>query len=155
MENIIIRKAKRFDIPDILVIENFCFTEEAFSKCQFDYLITKSNGAFYVIEHNNKLIAYISLLFNTRTRNLRLYSLAIHPEYRKLNLGSRLLDESVKFALEINAKKISLEVNIYNNVALKLYRKFNFTIKKIKPSYYHDGSDAYYMVKDDFKLTNI
>jgi len=155
MENIIIRKAKRSDIPDILVIENFCFTEEAFSKSQFDYLITKSNGVFYVIKSNNKIIAYICLLFNRSTRNVRLYSLAIHPQYRKQQLGSKLLGEGVKFALECNAKRICLEVNIYNNVALNLYKKFNFTTKKIKPNYYHDGSDAYYMVKDDFKLTNI
>jgi len=150
MEDIIITNAKRSDISDILVIENFCFAEDAFSKSQFDYLITKSNGAFYLIKSDNKIIAYICLLFNVRTRNVRLYSLAIHPDYRKQQLGSRLLDESIKFAVNNNANKISLEVNIYNNVALNLYKKFNFNTKRIIPNYYHDGSDAYYMVKDDF-----
>jgi len=150
MEDILITNAKRSDISDILVIENFCFAEDAFSKSQFDYLITKSNGAFYVIKSDSKIIAYICLLFNITTRNVRLYSLAIHPDYRKRKLGSMLMQESIKFAVKCNANKISLEVNIYNNVALSLYKKFNFKTKRIKTNYYHDGSDAYYMVKDDF-----
>ena len=69
-----IRKAELADIPAILKIEQVCFQEDSFSKQQFVYLIVRSKGAFYVVQEEDRLIAYVSLLFHEGTRYLRAIS---------------------------------------------------------------------------------
>lgn len=142
---ILIRKAQLGDLPAILEMEHLCFAEDSFSSDQFIYLITKGKGAFYVAETSGKLAAYLSLSFNSRTRNLRIYSIAVHPDYRGLKLGQLLMDKTFEYATEHNVRKITLEVKVTNHPAIGLYRKNGFEATHIICKYYHDGSDAYKM----------
>lgn len=141
----IIREAKSSDLTDILEIEVVSFGSDSFSKKQFIYLITKAKGAFYVVQDGEKVVAYISLSFHSGTRNLRIYSIAVHPDYRSKKLGQVLIDKAIEFARTREAKKITLEVKVSNTAAIRLYQKNGFEPISIKCNYYHDGSDAYYM----------
>lgn len=140
-----IRKAELADIPAILKIEQVCFQEDSFSKQQFVYLIVRSKGAFYVVQEEDRLIAYVSLLFHEGTRYLRVYSIAVHPDFRGKSLGQRLMEQTARVACEYKAEKITLEVKESNTPAIGLYMKNGFIPAGIKPCYYHDGSDAIYM----------
>ena len=47
------------------------------------------------------------------------------------------------------AKKIrfiTLEVRVSNTPAINFYKKHGFEIETVKPHYYDNGEDAYYMV---------
>ena len=145
MEPIIVRKAQQADIPAILEIEWGCFQEDSFSKEQFAYLISRSKGTFYVMMEEDRVIAYVSLLFHGGTRYLRIYSIAVHPDYRGRGLGQVLMDQTIQTAGECKATKITLEVKVTNTSAIGLYMKNGFIPAGIKPCYYHDGSDAIYM----------
>ena len=134
MEPIIVRKAQQADIPAILEIEWECFREDSFSK-----------GIFYVMMEADRVIAYVSLLFHGGTRYLRIYSIAVHPDYRGRELGQVLMDQTIQTAGECKAAKITLEVKVTNTSAIGLYMKNGFIPVGIKPCYYHDGSDAIYM----------
>lgn len=103
-----IRKAELADIPAILEIEQVCFQEDSFSKQQFAYLIVRSKGAFYVVQEEDRLIAYVSLLFHEGTRYLRVYSIAVHPDFRGKSLGQRLMEQTARVACEYKAEKITL-----------------------------------------------
>ena len=142
MEPIIVRKAQQADIPAILEIEWECFREDSFSKEQFAYLISRSEGTFYVMMEADRVIAYVSLLFHGGTRYLRIYSIAVHPDYRGRGLGQVLMDQTIQTAGECKAAKITLEVKVTNTSAIGLYMKNGFIPAGIKPCYYHDGSDA-------------
>lgn len=145
MEPIVVRKAQQADIPAILEIEWECFREDSFSKEQFAYLISRSKGTFYVMMEADRVIAYVSLLFHGGTRYLRIYSIAVHPDYRGRGLGQILMDQTIQTAGECKATKITLEVKVTNTSAIGLYMKNGFIPAGIKPCYYHDGSDAIYM----------
>ena len=75
-----LRQAKAGDIPAILEIEQECFQEDSFSREQFVYLICRSKGTFYVVVEQERIIAYVSLLFHAGTRYLRIYS-GVKPNY--------------------------------------------------------------------------
>lgn len=83
-----LRQAKAGDIPAILEIEQECFQEDSFSREQFVYLICRSKGTFYVVVEQERIIAYVSLLFHAGTRYLRIYSIAVHPDCRGRKLDS-------------------------------------------------------------------
>lgn len=140
-----LRQAKVGDIPAILEIEQECFHEDSFSREQFVYLICRSKGTFYVVVEQERMIAYVSLLFHAGTRYLRIYSIAVHPDYRGRKLGQLLMERTIETALDCRAVKITLEVKESNTPAIKLYMKNGFIPVGVKPNYYHDGSDAIYM----------
>lgn len=146
MDNgIVIREAQLGDLPAILEMEYLCFAEDSFTSTQFAYLIAKGKGAFYVAETADRLAAYLSLSFNSRTRILRIYSIAVHPDCRGLKLGQLLMDQTFKYAREHNVRKITLEVKVTNYAAIGLYKKYDFEVTHIICNYYHDGSNAYKM----------
>ena len=148
-----VRKAQQIDIPAILEIEWECFREDSFSKEQFAYLISRSKGTFYVMMEGDRVIAYVSLLFHGGTRYLRIYSIAVHPDFRGKGLGQALMDQTIRTADEcmglglaaLFAKDIVRGVKVTNAAAIALYMKNGFIPAGIKPCYYHDGSDAIYM----------
>ena len=130
MEPIVVRKAQQADIPAILEIEWECFREDSFSKEQFAYLISRSKGTFYVMMEEDRVIAYVSLLFHGGTRYLRIYSIAVHPDYRGRGLGQILMDQTIQTAGECKATKITLEVKVTNTSAIGLYMKNEVVSKR-------------------------
>lgn len=142
---IIVRQAVVTDLDTILEIETTCFGADSFSRQQFIYLITQAKGIFYVITYEEKVIAYISLISNARTRNLRIYSVAVHPDSRGKKLGQLLIDKAIEYAELRQLRKITLEVNVTNKPAIGLYLKNKFEHTRIIENYYADGSNAYYM----------
>lgn len=142
----IIRPATLADISTILEIENLCFDSDQFTKKQFVYLIVKSKGSFYLVQYEGKTVAYLSLLSHAQTNNLRIYSIAVSPEVRGKKIGTLLINKAIEYARLHGNKAITLEVKVSNEAAIGLYEKMGFVKKNIKRCYYHDGSDAYYMV---------
>jgi ribosomal protein S18 acetylase RimI-like enzyme len=58
-------------------------------------------------------IAYIFLLY-------------VNPEYRRLGIGTALMEEGQNWALSNKYKQISLQTFINNQIALKLYQNLGF-----------------------------
>ena len=144
-QRFILRLAEIDDIPSIMEIEQICFDKDSFSKRQFVYLISQAKGYFCVVEYQQRVGGYFSVLINQRACSLRIYSIAVHPDYRGRGLGQVLMDQTIQTAGECKAAKITLEVKVTNTSAIGLYMKNGFIPVGIKPCYYHDGSDAIYM----------
>ena len=141
----ILRPAVINDIPSIMEIEQICFDLDSFSKRQFAYLISQAKGYFYVAEYRQRVGGYFSALINQRACSLRIYSIAIHPDFRGRRVGQLLIDQIIVIALKESLKKIILEVNVSNFPAIHLYEKNGFKCTSVKDNFYHDGSSAYCM----------
>ena len=79
-------KAEKEDLHQIMEIEALSFQEEKFNRRQFLYLL--SHSLCYVAKSENKVCAYVILLQSVRIHQLRLYSIAVHPDARKRILES-------------------------------------------------------------------
>lgn len=145
-----IRLATLSDLNDILRIENSSFDRDRFSRRQFGYLISKANGAFYVAVSERGLMGYISLLKRSGSEHLRIYSIAVHPDFRGQKIGQLLIDKAKTYATTCHLNQISLEVRTDNTDALKLYRSNGFEIRAVISEYYGDRSDAFKMVNEEF-----
>ncbi len=74
---------------------------------------------------------------------------AIHPDWRRLRLGERLLIALLDVALERRAGEATLEVRLSNLPARRLYEKYGFRPVGIRPRYYTDnGEDALIMTTE-------
>lgn len=138
-----IRVATIADLNRILEIENLCFDNEKFTRKQFLYLIHNAKGSFFVAESNNSIVGYISLLLRANSKNLRIYSIAVHPEARGQQIGQKLIEVCKEFAKAKGLQYVSLEVRTDNTAAIKLYERNDFTITDIIQGYYGNGIDAF------------
>lgn len=62
-------------------------------------------------------------------------------EYRRKQVATKLIEYMIAHH---NCDNITLEVNIYNEQAINLYKKLGFKVVSKRPLYY-DGVDAYLM----------
>ena len=55
-----------------------------------------------------------------------IHTLAIHPDYFKMGIGSKLMQFAEDYGRRIGAKTIRLDTGTRNLPAIKLYEKFNY-----------------------------
>lgn len=128
-----LRKAKKTDINDILVIHNqlfdYDYTYENYAN-ELEYDIAK----FMVLEGDSGLIGYfiVHVVFEV----MDLVIIAIRKEFQKNNYGQFLLDYIFYLGLENNCTKIMLEVSSVNKQALAFYKKNNFEEISVRKKYY-------------------
>lgn len=70
----------------------------------------------------------------------------VHPGWRRQGVGRRLLLRLLEIAIEIGARRMTLEVRVSNAAAQALYASFGFTVSGRRRAYYtDDGEDAHVM----------
>ena len=146
MENSVnIRTATHADLENIVEVENACFDYDRFSRRQLNYLIAHAQGVCYVAECKGRIVGYISLLYRAGSSCIRIYSVAVHPDFRGRHLGKKFVDKAKDYAFHNGFHQISLEVKTDNLVAIDLYKKRGFNVISILENYYADLSDAFRM----------
>ena len=136
-----IRKAKKTDISAIIEIEKLSFRVP-----WPDYLFRSILGSpgFVVYEKNNTVMGYV--VIDIIKNYAHLANIAVHPEYRRIKIGSILLDWCVQFGKKRGANALILEVREKNTSTQRFYQKNGFYIKGVVPEYYIDDN-AIIMVK--------
>jgi ribosomal-protein-alanine N-acetyltransferase len=76
-------------------------------------------------------------------------TIAIHPEFRSLGFGQKLLAETLRRSIQRGAILATLEVRENNRISQKMYVKFGFSIVGRRIHYYKDNNeDAVLMTLD-------
>ncbi len=68
-------------------------------------------------------------------------TIAVHPDYRRMGIGRKLLAEALLTAAREKAKQAFLEVRRSNTAALGLYISFGFEVVGMRPRYYSDNHE--------------
>ena len=77
---------------------------------------------------------------------VHLHHLAVRQDMRRMGIASKLMREMIRRAVRNNGRWGTLEVRPSNLGAIRLYEKFGFKIKCVRPRYYSDtGEDALIM----------
>jgi ribosomal-protein-alanine N-acetyltransferase len=79
-------------------------------------------------------------------------TIAIRPQFRGRGLGELMLVALTEIAIDINARWLTLEVRVSNEVAQALYRKYGFKPAGVRQRYYSDNhEDALIMWTDEIQ----
>ncbi len=111
--------------------------------------IIKGGGIILFAIVNNKVVGTLALI-NRKDEGFELSKMAVTEEFRGLKIGQKLMDKTIKIALDMGIKKLILESNTTLEAAIKLYKKVGF--KKIpldEKSPYHRSN-----IKMELDLTN-
>jgi ribosomal-protein-alanine N-acetyltransferase len=104
-----------------------------------------------VLERNDAVAGYSIL--SIAAGEAHILNICVHPDYRSLGYGEKLLDDLLFRARSSSVREIFLEVRPSNEHALALYKKKDFHKVADRPAYYqasHGREDANVLVK---KLT--
>jgi ribosomal-protein-alanine N-acetyltransferase len=68
-------------------------------------------------------------------------TIAVHPNYRSMGIGKKLLSATLEEAIQHGAKMATLEVREGNLAATQLYTDYGFLVTGRRPRYYHDTQE--------------
>lgn len=138
--------AKKKDLQALIELDKICIKEEKFNKNQWKYLLLKAKSLIFITSTEGKIIGSIAILLRKHIANARIYILNVHPEYRRIGVGSLLMETTLIFLRERGYKKVTIETGINNQAAINLYISKGFLVDKILKKYYRNGMDAKHLI---------
>lgn len=141
-------KASNTDHKFLLELEQTCFqkcqqlSDKAIKSC----LNSDAKDVYIAkVKVSNKWTNIGSLILQRYTTTLRIYSIAVLPQYRELRIGKRLMEFAISMAKKENYSVVSLEVLSTNNVLIEWYEQFGFKTVDFLENYYDDNIDGFRM----------
>lgn len=71
-----------------------------------------------------------------------LLNICVHPQYRHLGMGKKLMYFYIEFCKKSKVKSFYLDVNVNNQHAIHLYQLFSYQPVGRRKNYYHGKLDA-------------
>ena len=102
---------------------------------------------YIIAKEKNEVVGFagISVIFDEATLN----NIVVKKSCSGRGIGGELLETLIDLCSDLKLKSFTLEVNVENTPAIKLYEKFGFKNLGIRKKYYNNSTDAYIMTKYD------
>lgn len=110
-----------------------------------EFNIEKTDNPFinYIVYFDKDIpVGYIE--YNKLYEKIDIVNIFVKESYRNRKIGSNMLEYLINKSKKENIENITLEVNIENTYAIKLYKKYNFKEVAIRKGYYN-GIDGILM----------
>lgn len=138
-----IRWMIRRDMPEALAIEEssfeFPWTEEDFVRC-----LRQRNCIGMVAERNDKIVGF--MIYELLQSELHILNFAVRKEFRRMGVGSQMMEKLVSKLSYGRRDRIVLEVRETNLDAQLFFKKQTFRAIDVLRDYYEDTiEDAYLM----------
>jgi ribosomal-protein-alanine N-acetyltransferase len=113
-------------------------------------------SSFIVAEENGEIIGYIMCRMETRIPHFKrlgiakkghIISVAVLSNHQREGVGYALMQNAMRVMWRYEVQECYLEVRSSNELAVNLYKKMGFEIKKTIKHYYADGEGAYLMAR--------
>ena len=102
---------------------------------------------YIVAKENNQIVGFAGIM--TCLDEATLNNIVVKKSCRGRGIGGELLEALLELCADMNMKSLTLEVNVSNTPAIKLYEKFGFKNLGIRKKYYNNSQDAIIMTKYD------
>ncbi|MBQ8940264.1 MAG: ribosomal protein S18-alanine N-acetyltransferase [Firmicutes bacterium] len=138
-----VREMRYEDLDEVMKIENVCFaipwTRESMQGELFSLM-----KFYYVALFDGKIAGYGGMWHVVTEGHIT--NIAVSPDYRRMGVGSAIVDALMNTAEEKEMLGVTLEVRVSNEAAIKLYKKHGFVVTGTRKKYYSDNNeDAYLM----------
>ena len=135
-----IKKIKKADIDEIIQIENDSY-KSPWIKEHFIKDISNQCSINYMYKRDKELIGYLfGYLINDE---YHLNKITVKEEHRYKKIGKLLFSYCLDKLINLDVKRIQLEVSSLNLIAQKFYKSLNFIHNGIRGKYYSKNEDAF------------
>lgn len=132
-------------VEGIKKIDDLCF-ESPWSLKSFESELSNPLAVYFVALLDKQVIGYCGYWWVFDEGQIT--NIAVHPDYRKKGIASKLIDEMVKKCSVTDVYSLTLEVRVSNLSAISLYEKYGFKRVGLRPKYYDNKEDAVLMTKE-------
>ena len=80
----------------------------------------------FVWVEDGKLVANVTLVKSKIAGRYLMANVAVHPDYRQMGIGRRLLEEAIDYIEHSNGRDVLLQVRHHNSTAIRFYEALGF-----------------------------
>ena len=105
--------------------------------------LSNPNCHYIISVQDGEIVGFggISVVLDEATVN----NIAVRVDKRNCKIGTKILEKLIDISKSLNCSSVTLEVNVENVPAIKLYENFGFKNLGIRKNYYNGSADAYIM----------
>ncbi len=152
LPQVTVREMTVNDLKDIMLIEKVSFptpwSENMFRK-ELKVAMARNLVAVIKSARREEIIGYIN--FWIFADEVHLNNIAVRKDQRGKGVASRMMAEMIQHGRKQNARWGTLEVRETNFDAIRLYERYGFVIKGVRPNYYHDSKEDALVMWCDLK----
>jgi [ribosomal protein S18]-alanine N-acetyltransferase len=141
------------DLDEIIGIERDSYPtpwSENLFRCEMTSPISRLLVARMAGEQRRGVVGYI--VYWCVDDEIHLHNVAVRRDLRRKGFASRLLEEAIRSSRLEGVRWITLEVRRSNLPAQRMYEKFGFSVKGVRPGYYTDVKEDALIMWADLRL---
>ncbi|QQR80304.1 MAG: ribosomal protein S18-alanine N-acetyltransferase [Deltaproteobacteria bacterium] len=123
-EPLTVVKMTEKDLPEVLAIEQASFPMP-FSENMFRTELLLDVASLWVVKIEERVAGYLD--YWKVADEMHVITIAVHQEFKRKNIASKLLEHMIHDARHRKVSFISLDVRVSNTPALHLYNKYGFS----------------------------
>ena len=133
------------DVTEVLAIDAASFHMNRTTEANLVDELNRPFAHLWVARTAQRRVAAFLIAWHV-VDEVHVLNVATAPTVRRQGHGLALMDHTIEFAREHDARHMLLEVRRSNAAAIALYRRLGFFAMGLRRDYYPDGEDAIEMV---------
>lgn len=143
MKKILMRVGIPGDLNALETVENRCFSElRRGSRASLRRSLCRPTQQVWMAWADGGSRAAGAMTLHWRAGSVRIYSLAVMPDFRGQGVGRRLMNKALSEATHQGVRYLSLEADRRDRRLVAWYGRFGFEVVQILADYYSPGRDA-------------
>lgn len=139
-----LRRAEQKDIPCLVQLEKLQPFSAQWGPKGWEQELANKASCVWCFEEK-KVVGFISA--HGAAGMAEILNIAVEPACCHRGIGFALLNHALAALKEQGITDVTLEVNVYNDAALALYKKAGFEVRGRREKFYHQTDDALIMGK--------
>lgn len=142
-----IEKLKQEDIPAVIEISKTQFGINGWQSNLFCDELSKDNHYAFVAKLDGEVVSFVFIMktFGVNGEDFNVLNIATKKGYENMGIGTEVFAFLIKFAKNVAAKGLWLEVRENNHNAIKFYTNLGFKTDYVRKRYYANGDNALVM----------
>ena len=143
-----ISRMKRRHLKGVMAIEREVYPRPWSPSLFLSEMSELQNRAYLVARIGKDVVGYGGVICYGDEAHVT--TIAVDPDHHRRKIGTRVMYELLRAAIELGARAVSLEVRMSNWGAQRMYGRFGFRPVGVRKGYYQETSeDALVMWVDD------
>ncbi|HVF31725.1 MAG TPA: ribosomal protein S18-alanine N-acetyltransferase [Acidimicrobiales bacterium] len=130
---------RRRHLRSVLRIESQVYPRPWSLSLFLSELSLRTSRSYVVARVDATVVGYAGLMFSGDDAHVT--TIAVDPIWHRAKVGTRLLAELARTALDRGARNLTLEVRVGNTAARRLYERFGFAPAGIRKNYYVETNE--------------
>lgn len=132
-------------LEPIMVFDKLCFPTDYWKEEDWKDLLKDERSIYYAWMDGDKIVGDV-FIYNWKGEKdyVKLMNVAIHPDYRKQGLASKMLNHVKEEMEKLDMKRFLGETRATNFAMQKVFEDCGYYLNRVEENYYHHPEESAY-----------